>query len=358
MANAIKQKSGAWRVQAKKLVDGQYKRMSFTVHPKDCGGDSKLAKKKCEQLALEWQMKIEDELSSMTVKRAMEKYIEDRSKVLSPSTLRSYHGYAKDLEMMAEMDVMEVNNARVQRVINDMAISTGSKTIKNKISFLLSVLDYCGNDRKFKLRYPQKTKRQFRTPDTADVQRLLDNADGVMKGIICLAAFGTLRRGEIAGLKFKDISRDMRKVFVHADIVISPEGKWVYKELPKTSGSIRSIQLPAFVFDLLPQEETGNADDFLFKLAPFTISKNFGILRDKCGIDCCLHDLRHYSASFRSDLNIPSKYIEEVGGWTNDSHVLASVYDNKLSSTRKKYIQIANDFIEENYKEIALKKVP
>lgn len=358
MANAIKQKSGAYRVQAKKVVNGQIVRKSFTVHPKECGDDSRMAKKKCEALAKEWQLSREDDLTTITVGRAIDKYIDDRSKVLSPSTLRSYRNYKKDFSSILEMDAIDINTTHVQCLINDMALDLDAKTIKNKVSFLLSVLDYCGNDRRFKVRYPQKAKRELRTPDTADVQRLLDNADNEMKAIICLAAFGTLRRGEIAGLKYKDVSFDMKKIYVHADVVIGPEGKWIYKEMPKTSGSVRSVQLPSFVFDILPEASSEDPEEFVFKLVPFTISKHFGTLRDKCDVDCSLHDLRHYAASFRSDLKIPTKYIEEVGGWTSDSHVLTSVYDNALSSSRKKYIQIANAFVEENYKDIVLKKVP
>lgn len=42
--------------------------------------------------------------------------------------------------------------------------------------------------------------------------------------------------------------------------------------------------------------------------------------------------------------------IEEVGRWKN-SNVLKKVYDNTLNSSRKKYTQIANKFIEEKFSE-------
>ena len=48
MATARKLPSGAWRTQASKTIDGRYVRKSFTVHPDECGGDSKKAK------ALSW----------------------------------------------------------------------------------------------------------------------------------------------------------------------------------------------------------------------------------------------------------------------------------------------------------------
>ena len=46
---------------------------------------------------------------------------------------------------------------------------------------------------------------------------------------------------------------------------------------------------------------------------------------------------------------VERKYIEEVGRWKNGSSVLDRVYDNTLTSTRKRYTKIANDYIEEHF---------
>lgn len=49
---------------------------------------------------------------------------------------------------------------------------------------------------------------------------------------------------------------------------------------------------------------------------------------------------------------IPKKYIQEVGGWVDgNSSVLDRVYDNAMDSSRKKYTQIANRFIEQTFQE-------
>ena len=84
---------------------------------------------------------------------------------------------------------------------------------------------------------------------------------------------------------------------------------------------------------------------------PNMISHRYEKLRAKLGFSFNFHSLRHFAASFRSDLGIPRKYIEEVGRWESGSVVLERVYDNTLTSTRKKYTQIANRYIEENFKE-------
>ena len=171
-----------------------------------------------------------------------------------------------------------------------------------------------------------------------------------MKPIIYLAAFGSLRRGEIAGLREKDISRDMNTITVNGDMVQNDEGKWIYKAFPKTKDSIRTIQLPKFIISSLPTKEDPEA--FIFTITPAAMSDRFKRLAKKLQLNYSLHSLRHFAASFRTDLGIPKKYIQEVGGWLDgNSSVFERVYDNKMESSRRKYTQITNKFIEDNFKE-------
>ena len=349
MANAKRLASGSWRCRAKKVIDGQTVTKSFTVSPKDCAGDSRKAKALAEMMAREWQLSQEKTFrESAILSDALLKYIDDRSKVVSPVTVKTYMAYIPYFDSIKDMYVSDIDTPVVQRLINDMAVDVNPKTIKNRIGFLISVLDYAGNDRKFKLRYPQAIKRELTTPDHEDVFRLIQAADDKLKPVICLAAFGTLRRGEIAALKQSDISREMRIISVHADMVLNQDNQFVYKPLPKTSGSVRSVQLPEDVIRLLP--ESDNPDDFVFSLSPTAITRRFEKLRDRLGLhEIRFHDLRHFSASFRSDLGIPKKYIEQTGGWTADSKVLSGVYDNPLESSRKRYSQMVNEFIDDKF---------
>lgn len=348
MANAKKLPSGAWRTQAKKTIDGVKVVKSFTVHPNDCGGDSRKAKALSELAAREWQTGEEEkEIYGLTVKQAMDAYIKDRTAVLSPSTIHDYTKYPQYFVDIENMKAKDVDTPHVQRIINNMAVSVGAKTIKNRVNFLLAALDYAGNERKFKLRYPMRLKRSLTTPDNEDISKLLAQAGPTMKALICLAAFGTLRRGEIAGLKEKDISRKSSTIHVHADIVVGPDGKYVYKEHPKTSDSVRTVKLPRRIIELLPIHNS--PEDFVFGLSPVAIAKRFERFKAKTGINCRFHDLRHYAASFRADLGVGKKYIEEAGGWGKGSATLSEVYDNTLNSTRKKFEKLTDDFIDENF---------
>lgn len=350
MANAKRLPSGSWRCRVKKVIAGETVTKSFTVSPDQCGGDSKKAKAKAELMAREWQLSQRDILrESPLVGEAILKYIDDRANVISPVSVKTYLAYIPYFDSIKDMYVTDVDTPTVQRLINDMSVQVSLKTIKSRIGFLLSVLDYAHNDRKFKLQYPQAVAEKREAPDVADVYRLIAESDEILRPIICLAAFGTLRRGEIAALKQSDISRDMRMISIHADMVLNKDNHFVYKDIPKTAGSARSVLLPSEIIDLLPD---GDPDSFVFSLSPTAITRRFEKLRDKLGLhDIRFHDLRHFAASFRSDLGIPKKYIESDGGWAPDSKILQQVYDNELASSRKKYSLMVNEYISDNFGE-------
>lgn len=358
MATAKKLPSGAWRTRVTKVIGDKKVTKSFTVSPDDpeCRGDWKKAKRLSESRADEWALAVHDEqMMGLTVKKAIEDYIADRSKVLSPATITTYKQYVQYFEKIGDVPVEDMDTQALQKMINDMAPTVSPKTIKSRMGFFLSVLNYVGIEKRFRLRYPQALPSQRTAPDYAEIIELLNEADEIIKPAICLAAFGTMRRGEISALKQKDVSRDMCMINIHGNMVRTPDNTFVYKEIPKTTGSVRSVQLPRQVIDLLPESDDPEA--FVLDLSPTRITRRFERLRNSLKLKCTFHDLRHFAASFRSDIGIPRKYIEEAGGWAKDSGVLASVYDNTLKSSRVKYANITNKYIEDNFSEAIRKRV-
>lgn len=353
MASAQKLASGAWRTRARKVINGKMVTKSFTVSPEECRGDWKKAKTMSESRAREWVLNARDDENNYTVGKAIDSYIKDRESVLSPSSITSYRQYVQYFEKIKDVCIEDLDSGMIQEIINDMSVSVGAKTIKSRIGFLFSVLNYAECDKKFRIRYPQRIPKDQNTPDYDDIRALLINADAVIALPIALAAFGTLRRGEIAALKGKDISKDLRTIYVRGNMV-RKGNTFVYKSVPKTSESYRSVRLPQSIIDKIPIPDDPEA--FIFNLSPTAITRRFEKLRDSLGLKCTFHDLRHYAASWRSDIGIPRKYIEETGGWSKDSGVLADVYDNALESTRAKYVQKANKYIEDNFADVIRKK--
>lgn len=346
MANARLLPSGAYQTRATKVINGKKVTKCFTVHPKETKGNGRKAKDQSEMLARQWRLSVEDsEIYGLKVRDAMEQFLQDRSKVLSPSTITNYKRLLPLFEPIADICVDDIKTVDIQPLVNEWSISVRAKTIKNRVSFLLSALDYVECDKKFRIRYPNSPSKEIKAPDTEDIKMLLDNAPNDLKPILYLAAFGALRRGEIAALKQKDISRDMCTVHTHADMVLD-DNRWVYKPFPKNALA-GVVQLPKFIIDMLPCSSDPEA--YVFDMNPNMISHRYDNLKKRLGFSFNFHSLRHFAASFRSDLGIPRKYIEEVGRWESGSATLTRVYDNTLASTRKKYTQMANKYIEDNF---------
>ena len=146
-----------------------------------------------------------------------------------------------------------------------------------------------------------------------------------------------MRRGEISALKFSDINGNV--LYIHADLVKDKSGEWIYKE-PKTPEIIRYKRVPNEVIELLG---CGKPNEYVVKWLPDTITKRFIDLRKKEDVNIRFHDLRHYYASIGAALGIPDFYLAESGGWKQNSKVLKSVYQNKITPISEAFEQKLNE---------------
>lgn len=347
MANAIQLPSGAWRTQGNKKINGKMVRKSFTVHPRECGGDSKRAKKLSELKAREWCLEEEEtEVHGLTVGQAIDRYIQDRSAVLSPSTIADYKRMPKHFADILEMNAADVDTKTIQAIINEMTISSlNSRTIKNRVFFLIAALNFAGIEKKFKLRFPSQIKPNLPPPEPSEFHRLLQMATDEEKLIIALAGLYTLRRGEIGGLCGEDILWDMNSIYIHTSKVQNDKKEWIRRDMPKNLNSVRVIQIDPEIMQLFPKV---GPKEYVISINPNQITKHFERLREKACVSCRFHDLRKYAASIRSEL-MPSKYVEADGGWKDNSTVLKSIYDKPFKESRKEYSKKLNQQIIEEY---------
>lgn len=346
MATAQKLPSGSWRTQACKTINGKHIVKSFTVSPKDFGGDWKKAKVQSELLARNWLFEQEIEEQHTSVARAMDLYIQDRSGVLSASTIADYKRMPKHFSEILDMDAADVDSKTLQSIINEMAITgLNGRTIKNRLFFLIAALNYVGIDKKYKLRFPSQIKPNLAPPEPSEFHRLLSFASEEEKLILILAGLYTLRRGEIAGLCGEDILRDMNSIFVHTSRVQNENKEWIRRDMPKNLTSVRMIQIDPQIMKMIPDV---GPKEYVVNLNPNEITKHFIRLRDKACVSCRFHDLRKYAASIRSEF-MPTKYIEQAGGWRKGSNVLSSIYDKTFKENAKEYNKKFNEMIIEEY---------
>ena len=329
MATARKLPSGSWRVQVyagKKDGKNQYK--SFTAE----------TKKEAEFLAVSYMMDHQPQVSSSTFEVALKKYLDSKSNVLSPSTLCAYKKIAKNnLSPLQKKRVCDITQEDIQTTINALAKSHAPKTIRNIHGLLSAVLSAYRPGLKLQTTLPQKIKPEIYVPSDADIKLLINAADHPdLKKAILLAAFGSLRRSEIAALRTSDF--DGTVLTVSRAVVLNDAGEWVEKP-PKSFAGYRKIDLPQKVVDIVT---SGAGKGEIIAMKPNMITKRFVQLRETVGIEKIrFHDLRHYQASILHALGVPDLYIMERGGWKTRG-TLDCVYKHTMDAKTKSISQVAN----------------
>lgn len=332
MAKAKKLPSGKWRCLVYSHTEnGKRKYESFTAS----------TKAEAEMLAAQFANDNERRrVSDLTVKEAVEQYINANENILSPSTIR---GYRMDLKRMAPIHdnrIRKITTASIQTFISGLAKEYSPKTVKNTYALLSSSLTFCGVEKNLMIHLPTIPKRAKEAPENEQIIALYSEASPTMKRAIVLAAFHSLRRGEICALQYKDLKGN--KLHVHSDIVRG-SGGWIHKETPKTESSNRFIYLSDAEVKIMG---SGSPNDYIVPVRPSTIDKNFQTLKKHTGIDIRFHDLRGYFASIAVAMGIPDIYTSHLGGWRENSTVLKEYYQKPIVSINEGYAKKMNDYFE------------
>ena len=251
----------------------------------------------------------------ITVDQAVEKYIDAKRGVLSPSTIHGYMKKQKEYISSYEIGACQIGKLTTQKVqawISQLAGSVSRKTIINAFSLLNSSIRMFSPETRFYVTYPQGKKYTGYVPSTEEVLQLLSfaktNNERIYRACL-LSAFGTFRRGEIACLTADDIRGGA--IHVTKDMVKGPEGKWVVK-LPKTENSVRAVPLPEWVLNEMPKE--GPLVDY----TPTEITKWFlRCLKDSGLPKFRFHDLRKHAVSLMAISGVSMAGIQKLGGWSN-----------------------------------------
>ena len=315
MATVKKLPSGKWNALAyyKDPVTGKVHRPSFTAN----------SKAEAIRMAAEWESKRTRSPEYITVKECIERYIKAKESTLSPSTIRGYRIDQRNrYQEIENIAISALTDEILQRFVSNLCLNHSPKTVRNTYALLTSSLQMF-TDRRYHVTLPQKRPPELHVPNDDDVKTLLEIAEESLKIAIVLAAVGTARAGEVAALKYRDVKKD--GIHIHSDMIKDQNNQWIIKEVPKTSASDRYVPLPEKVMQMLG---TGDPDDFVYGRTPAAINRAFTRLRDKLGLKCRYHDLRHYAASIMHALGVPDQYIMERGGWKSDAVLKAAAEYN------------------------------
>ena len=277
--------SGSWNVVAYAGYDrktGKKYRKSFT------GKDLRLVKAE----AAAWE--AERKLSSDSLGVALERFIAENEKMLSPTTVNGYNAVLHVLRdrhpWVYAMPLHRIGTAELTRLVNEMDGSP--KTVRNRLG-LISAAMKAGGYAMPPVRTPQVPVPDLRIPDSERVKRTIRAAEQDRELWVCimLAATGPLRAGEIAALTLDDLDGTM--LHVHHSLAMGPD--WRYHEkAPKTRSSDRYIDIPPELADAIREQ------GYVTHWTPQRIARRFrALLRDNGIPPYRFHDLRHFATMKR-----------------------------------------------------------
>lgn len=235
---------------------------------------------------------------------------------------------------VAELSIRNISQTDVQRWINIISAKLSPKTVRNVYGFFVPVMSMFAPDVHFNTTLPEYVEKELYTPSDSDIKKLLEYIKGTeLEKAVLLAAFGSLRRGEVCVLEKSDIEGNT--VRIHRNLVRGRKG--MIEKTPKNPQSCRCIEMPEFVI-----RKFDDVKGKLVKMHPEDISKNFNKILASAGVPRFrLHDLRHYTASIMHAIGIPDQYIMKRGGWKSD-RILKKVYRNVISEEDEKFTKKIN----------------
>lgn len=307
--------SGSYRLR--KMVKGQT--FTFTF-------DHKPTKREIELAIAEAMTKAPKQ--KKTFSEAFSTYLDSKSNVLSPSTIR---GYKKDYRMLSEdfvsLPLSSIDQLVLQQETNRLAETHAPHTVRNIHGLVSAVLRQFNPQMVIRTTMPKKCPTEAYTPSDEDIRRILEYLEGDSVYIpVALGCYG-LRRSEIFALDINDIVDDC--VHITKAMVKDENNKWVVKPMTKTEASFRKVYISPELSALIREQ------GYIYNGAETALNRHLHVAQDYLDIPrFSFHKLRHYFASRMSTMTDEST-VMALGGWSSD-YVMKQVYRHSMAEEDKK----------------------
>ena len=306
---ARKLPSGTWFIQMR--LGGDSVSVSATTE-KECVRKAEMAKAEYRN------GKMEEKRETITLSKAIDRYISDRDAVLSPATIRGYRTIQRT-RFKSAMD-KAISGDGWQQLVNAEAKKCKPKTLKNAFRFIGSVLRENGIEMpKVKLPAAAATERAFLQPEEIPV--FLEGIKGKPGEMAALLALHSLRRSEIYATEKADIKNNI--IHVSGAVVPDENCRYVKKETNKTEKSTRNIPI---MIPRLKELISAAPDGVLVKEHPDIPRRQIKRVCVACGLpEVTLHGLRHSFASLAYHLGMSELETMRIGGWA-DYQTMRKIY--------------------------------
>lgn len=328
---AYQNKDGSWYVR---------------VYDKNTGKKSTVTgktEKEVGRLASAWYVQ-KRRPSALTFGDVLDKYISDRSQILSPSTYREYRRcQARDFDEILPIPIDNITSEVLQTWVNHLMLIPipsrrkrpdpnaekkyrSPKSIANIYRLATGALSVY-TDRRFRVLIPERYLPEPKMPSEDDVVRLVtylrDNKDEMYLPVL-LALFVPCRRSEICALTSEDLEGNI--LHIRAAVVQDSEKNWVCKQT-KTRRGTRDVAVPSFLAREI-RKKKGKLTD----MTPNMITSRFPHIAKKVGISCSFHGLRHWSDSFLHKKGLSDQEITSRAG--HSAQVFRGTYLHSVGKDR------------------------
>lgn len=288
--------------------------------------------------------------STMTVGQAIDNYIAEKSKVLSPYTIKGYNTIRKNyFKSLMDINLTDLEQRDIQRAITeDQVAGKSAKTIKNAHGLLTATLREYRPKFHAETKLPKAVKTERDIFSEEEMSKVWQAAKGDKYELpILLASWLGLRMSEVRGLKFGDIQDGVLHI-QRARVRI--KGEDIDKKTKTVAGD-RYIKLPQSILKLIFEQaiNTVATDRYICPYSISAINKGFIRICKKAGVKPCrFHDLRHFAASVSLALGVPDKYSMKRMGHATEN-MLKTTYQHTLKSKEEEYADLVDTHMEALY---------
>ena len=252
------------------------------------------------------------------------KYIETKSNVISPATIRGYESMLRNIpESFSRRKLSQITQADIQAVINEYKGTHSAKSTINLHGFIAGVLKQYRPSMSIHTTLPQKVPKESYIPSEEDIKRILDESIGTRYHIPFQLGIMSLRLSEICALTLDDIDAENNLITIDKALVKDQHNKYVIKTT-KTEAGTRTLYIPdKLIAEIMENEE-------VYSGYPNQCLKALNRYQDRLGIPRFrFHDLRHFFASYSHSQGVSDADILASGGWRSE-YTMKRVYRHEM----------------------------
>lgn len=330
----------------KKLPSGRWRCLVYTGRDENGKRKYRSVTADTKKEAVEQAARLEgnpQNTGKVTVGEAVRQYIDLRSDVMSPATVRGYEKILRcNLAPIVNETASTLTQDDIQRFVTGLSRSVGAKTIRNILGLLKPSLRGFVAPDVFEVKLPQKKPAELNIPSRETAQRLAEAVYGLEIELpVLLAMQCGLRMSEVLGIEKEDADFAARTLRIRRAIVKGMQGDT--EKGAKSFKGYRTIPMPPRIAELLAEADEGH----VIKLSAAAITHRFHRLMDKRHMQHIrFHDLRHYYASIMLSMNMPGGYAMDFMG--HSSPGMLKKYQHIMDKERGIWSDKLSEFFDEN----------